>query len=47
MSQRISVEKPLYVDATTALGRSEAAVRKVPVGLGRGVAGGWRSDEIG
>ena len=45
MSQRISVEKRLYVEATTALGQSEAAIRRVLVGLGRGVEGGWRSDE--
>jgi len=45
MSQRTSVEKRLYVEATTALGRSEAALRKVLVGLGCSVEGGWRSDE--
>jgi hypothetical protein len=41
----IWIERALYGVAATRLGRPEAEVKRAAAGLGRAVAGGWRSDD--
>lgn len=41
----IWIERALYEEAAERLGQPEARIRQVAAGLGRGLGGGWRSDD--